>query len=420
VRAIRGLVLLGLFGAVAPAQHWVVEQVDSTGWGSGVQMRRHSDGRMLLCYRHATTGAVRLAWKDTLWRYEDVPVRPAGPGPMSFAAGPHGELGVGYGDMSGAWYSLWSDTGWIHTALPEPAPTDFATFPSAFDTAGQALALVRLDMMLGLARLRDTMWAVTDTIDQAFRGNFLPVQLGVRTDGRAWGVYILSVRDVGVDWEGIYEFSWDGAWVTSMLQGGDFARFGAAAGDVDSAGELCSCYWSNGVGGDSGFSYDGTTLDPGRVALSALRHDLLDRPLVAYVLGSELRFCFRDGRGWHFYSPGVTGVSSVDVMPGPDGQPLIAYATSQGVFTARGENITGIEENQPPIARTMRPASTVVRGVLRIGDRRQNTGYRAELLDIAGRKVMELVPGANDVRQLAPGVYFVRGPSRAGKVVLAK
>jgi hypothetical protein len=30
------------------------------------------------------------------------------------------------------------------------------------------------------------------------------------------------------------------------------------------------------------------------------------------------------------------------------------------------------------------------------------------LLDIAGRKVLDLKPGPNDVRALAPGVYFVR------------
>ncbi len=30
------------------------------------------------------------------------------------------------------------------------------------------------------------------------------------------------------------------------------------------------------------------------------------------------------------------------------------------------------------------------------------------LLDAAGRRVMSLVPGPNDVRHLAPGVYFVR------------
>jgi hypothetical protein len=33
---------------------------------------------------------------------------------------------------------------------------------------------------------------------------------------------------------------------------------------------------------------------------------------------------------------------------------------------------------------------------------------RAALLDITGRKVADLCPGANDVRGLAPGVYFVR------------
>jgi hypothetical protein len=30
------------------------------------------------------------------------------------------------------------------------------------------------------------------------------------------------------------------------------------------------------------------------------------------------------------------------------------------------------------------------------------------LLDISGRKVLDLSPGENDVRHLAPGVYFIR------------
>jgi hypothetical protein len=36
---------------------------------------------------------------------------------------------------------------------------------------------------------------------------------------------------------------------------------------------------------------------------------------------------------------------------------------------------------------------------------------RAALLDVSGRKVLDLLPGANDVRTLAPGVYFVVTPS---------
>jgi len=56
-----------------------------------------------------------------------------------------------------------------------------------------------------------------------------------------------------------------------------------------------------------------------------------------------------------------------------------------------------------------KPLATVISNVLVLGavDSRQNTEYRAELLSIAGRKVMDLEPGANDVRALAPGVYFV-------------
>lgn len=58
----------------------------------------------------------------------------------------------------------------------------------------------------------------------------------------------------------------------------------------------------------------------------------------------------------------------------------------------------------------VQPSATVVRGELVLGavDSRQNTEYRAELLSIAGRKVLNLKPGANDVRAVAPGVYFVR------------
>jgi hypothetical protein len=45
--------------------------------------------------------------------------------------------------------------------------------------------------------------------------------------------------------------------------------------------------------------------------------------------------------------------------------------------------------------------------VLRIEDRGPRTEDRADLLDAAGRKVMDLKPGENDIRHVAPGVYFI-------------
>jgi YVTN family beta-propeller protein len=96
----------------------------------------------------------------------------------------------------------------------------------------------------------------------------------------------------------------------------------------------------------------------------------------------------------------------------------------------RLESIVGVEELSRSEGR-LTNSPTIVRGVLVLGavDSRQNTAYRAELLDIAGRSVLELALGENDVRALAPGVYFVRRRdsrgqgfeySRVTKVVLTR
>lgn len=71
---------------------------------------------------------------------------------------------------------------------------------------------------------------------------------------------------------------------------------------------------------------------------------------------------------------------------------------------------TGQQEPDPrPEPSGFGPVSTVVRGGLYLspagmGDDR----VPMTLLDASGRRVMALVPGENDVRHLAPGVYFVR------------
>ena len=59
----------------------------------------------------------------------------------------------------------------------------------------------------------------------------------------------------------------------------------------------------------------------------------------------------------------------------------------------------------------VRPTSvgpTVVRGVLFLAKASSRELQAASLLDVGGRKVMGLRPGANDVSRLPPGVYFVR------------
>jgi YVTN family beta-propeller protein len=81
----------------------------------------------------------------------------------------------------------------------------------------------------------------------------------------------------------------------------------------------------------------------------------------------------------------------------------------------------GVAEGGVMNKRNVTPA--LVRGVLPLAGK-----SRAALLDIAGRKAADLVPGKNDIRHLAPGVYFIceepqassPKPKAIRKVVIAR
>jgi len=68
----------------------------------------------------------------------------------------------------------------------------------------------------------------------------------------------------------------------------------------------------------------------------------------------------------------------------------------------------GINEAMNYERGTMSAVATVIRGVLFLPEASSHKPQAASLLDVGGRKVMDLLPGPNDVRALAPGVYFVR------------
>jgi len=70
----------------------------------------------------------------------------------------------------------------------------------------------------------------------------------------------------------------------------------------------------------------------------------------------------------------------------------------------------GIEETMNDERATMNSLPTIVRRVLHLPASSVRRGASSALLNAAGRKVMDLRAGVNDVSGLAPGVYFVRGP----------
>jgi DNA-binding beta-propeller fold protein YncE len=109
-------------------------------------------------------------------------------------------------------------------------------------------------------------------------------------------------------------------------------------------------------------------------------------------------------------------VGSVEVLGDPElilANPAdsTVYVTSYdgaGIHVIRAEAGAVAEPRVAPQAGN-KPASTIIRGVLFLPTASSIGREASSLLDIAGRKVMDLAPGANDVSRIAPGVYFVRG-----------
>jgi hypothetical protein len=108
--------------------------------------------------------------------------------------------------------------------------------------------------------------------------------------------------------------------------------------------------------------------------------------------------------------------SPVGVIPDPDRGRVYVLNWESSCITVISDSPVGVAQN-PRGAEGRTSAVTIVRGVLKIADSRQQTAYRAELLNVSGRKAMALHPGANDIRRLAAGIYFVRGAQAQAQAV---
>jgi hypothetical protein len=75
---------------------------------------------------------------------------------------------------------------------------------------------------------------------------------------------------------------------------------------------------------------------------------------------------------------------------------------------------TAVAEPSEPIPGRAAPHTTFAFGVLNLAPASGAAQSGFVLLDACGRKVLELLPGENDVRRLSPGVYFVRQDETEG------
>jgi hypothetical protein len=92
-----------------------------------------------------------------------------------------------------------------------------------------------------------------------------------------------------------------------------------------------------------------------------------------------------------------------------EGGAIIAWLDDRGLYAQRvadGPPAVEAPTAEVPVTNT---GPTVVRGMLLLaGATSHKPQAPSWLLDAVGRKVMDIHPGANDLRALAPGVYFVR------------
>jgi|GEM_PF-2315231 len=94
---------------------------------------------------------------------------------------------------------------------------------------------------------------------------------------------------------------------------------------------------------------------------------------------------------------------------------------SAGCIAVFADDHVALQADERPQPRP--PAPTIVRGVLLWeADGTRHAAYGAELLDVSGRKVLDLRPGPNSTKGLAPGVYFVHegGRGKTQKVVIVE
>jgi photosystem II stability/assembly factor-like uncharacterized protein len=120
------------------------------------------------------------------------------------------------------------------------------------------------------------------------------------------------------------------------------------------------------------------------------------------------------GQTWQPMSTGlgVTAVTCLEAVE--DNAETRLYAGTGGAGVYVYSFLTGVWEKAEHGARTARTTHpSIARDVLFIrGLPSRQAGL--SMLDPTGRKVMDLQVGENDIRGIAPGVYFLRGAATAG------
>ena len=414
------LSLIGLCLVLSPtlAGAWTYEQVEPAGNWSWVELDAMPTGTICVCYQDSMTGHVFISRKDSTSHRDDIGVwplpspdgyPPTGPG-RHLVLGPEGKPAVLLESDTVLVYAVLAETGWSYATVRCTTGYSFL----AFDSSGSPSLIYYYyadgpyaDYNLSSACERDGVWSF-DTLEVGYYDGFFwhgptpPTTFVLGPGNRFYddrGHFVgftMGSSSVYVDtgrtraWGGVFGSSGRYASGVSMSPGpsSDFA--------------VCYNVYDNGRGSFRCNYEVVETLQawPGRV-----RVDSRDLPQIVYRLG-VMKYAYRTSV-WHIDTlpPEINAAQSFDFAVDHNDMPLIAFSNANGIFLATGDMV-GVAEKIPQVVCEPPRLPTVVRGVLSLPLAAGRLPLNA-LIDISGRKVLDLRAGPNDVSRIAPGVYFI-------------
>jgi hypothetical protein len=412
-----------LFGVVTAS--WSTFLVDGTTANTGTAIRARDGVLHVAFYSDAGLKYARndgFGWTvDTLDSWTGS--HNSGP---SLKFNDAGQLHIAY-YRGTPWLARWTGTEWQHEEIDTDSSGDYISL--AFDSLARPhVAYNRRVGMLGSDlkyAWRDSTGWHAELVD--LTGGY-DCALDFEGAGRPMILDCESWSDGAV----YYRVRADSGWTKETILATDASQSSMV---LDSVGRPCiSYYWTGGEDFDLRFA---------RLEQDTWRFDLVDHGLQPYKRGWDNAITV-DGRGIYHISyhahnelelryawgrPGNWTVEVVDAVGmwnltssialDDSGRACIAYCDENegdALYVAIRDEPVDVAEpgSLKPQAADFALGPTVVRGVLVMpGARVEKRESRGELLDLTGRKVLDLVSGANDVSRLVSGVYFVRSEPSA-------
>jgi hypothetical protein len=408
VKSLPLLLLLGTLAVPVWGYDWQFEQVDTVGNWSSPSLKLSGTGVLHFCYREPGNRVVH-SWFDGIWRHERI-------GPfdtlVAYAAdaGAYGEFGLVL-NLSGADVRLYEkhDTTWQQDPIPVSANVSSPLF--SYDPVGEPSIVYQSGDTTKYARRAESTW-VSETLA------VVP----------SWYLYSPHALTHTVNGEpcamisGFYP-EFNSRFVFLCIEQADtWRQYYVAGGGRRSAFSDVCCAPDTGGGaavlfdyqdefGSTEFDYYGFgtgnwKLDTTWASAGAVAIHSSGTPHITYIV-HELSYACRVGATWHYDTVSTASNLQLAGMVLADSLPIIGFVDpASGVWIARRQP-AGVLEKQQYASEWSGP--TIVKGVILMPKcTHRGPPVRSILCDLSGRVVVHLHPGANDVRALAPGVYFLR------------